>query len=108
MSPMMFIGLCGLFIILSIPLILAKVPPNGLYGFRTRKTMSDTAIWYKANKFLGYAIVLSSIVSLMVLLVSNMMPGLLPRPVFIHYANMVLIVPIIGALIASSIYVRKL
>ena len=104
----MFIGLCVLFIVLSVPLILEKVPQNGLYGFRTRKTMSDTTVWYKANKFLGYSIVLSSIVSLMVCAISDFLPRLLPPSVFIHYANVVLIVPIIGALVASSIYLRKL
>jgi uncharacterized membrane protein len=108
MSPLMFIGLCVVFIVLSIPLILEKVPPNGLYGFRTRKTMSDTAIWYKANKFLGYSILLSSVLSLMVLALSDVLPGVLPQPVFIHYANMILIVPIMCALAASSIYLRKL
>ncbi|MGI9102953.1 MAG: SdpI family protein [Terriglobales bacterium] len=34
---------------ISIPLLLRKVPPNVLYGFRTRKTLSDRAVWYEAN-----------------------------------------------------------
>ena len=42
-----------LFIILSIPLILKKVPPNPIYGFRTKKTLSDKQIWYKANYYCG-------------------------------------------------------
>jgi uncharacterized membrane protein len=30
-----------------------KVPPNYLYGFRTKKTLSNKEIWYKANKYMG-------------------------------------------------------
>ena len=29
------------FVVLSLPLILKRAPPNPIYGFRTRKTMSD-------------------------------------------------------------------
>jgi uncharacterized membrane protein len=108
MSPPVFIGLCIVFLALSVPLILEKIPQNGLYGFRTRKTMSDETIWYEANKFLGYSMVLSSIVSLTVLAISDVLPQLLSRSVFVHYANVVLMVPIIGALIASSVYVKRL
>ena len=42
-----------LFIGLSIPLILGKVPPNSLYGCRTRRTLSDPKIWYEANRASG-------------------------------------------------------
>lgn len=40
-------------IVLSIPMILGKVPPNPIYGFRTRKTLSDPEIWYDVNEFAG-------------------------------------------------------
>ena len=38
---------------LSIPLLMRKVGPNGLYGFRTSKTTSDEKIWYPVNEALG-------------------------------------------------------
>lgn len=38
---------------LSIPLLLEKIGPNGLYGLRTAKTMSNPTIWYAANKVAG-------------------------------------------------------
>jgi len=37
-------------IVLSIPLLLQKIPPNGVYGFRMSKTMSSDEMWYRANK----------------------------------------------------------
>jgi uncharacterized membrane protein len=40
-------------IVMSVPLILAKIPRNGLYGFRTPKTMSSDEMWYRTNKLGG-------------------------------------------------------
>jgi len=38
-----------LFVGLSIPLLLYKIPPNPWYGFRTRLTLGDPQIWYPVN-----------------------------------------------------------
>ncbi len=38
---------------LSVPLILQKIPPNGLYGFRNRLTLEKPELWYKVNTFAG-------------------------------------------------------
>jgi SdpI/YfhL protein family len=38
---------------LSIPLILGKIPPNGAYGFRVKKTMENPEIWYPVNAYAG-------------------------------------------------------
>lgn len=51
-------------IVISIPLILDKIKPNNLYGFRTQKTLSNEEIWYKANKFAGIALLISGIIAL--------------------------------------------
>ena len=49
-------------IVESIPLIRGDVAPNGSYGFRTAKTMSDAARWYAANTFSGRASVVTGVV----------------------------------------------
>ena len=38
---------------LAIPLIMGKIPPNGLYGFRVKKTMENPEIWYPVNAYAG-------------------------------------------------------
>ena len=38
---------------LSIPLILHKIPPNGLYGFRVPSTLENPELWYKVNAYAG-------------------------------------------------------
>jgi len=37
----------------SVPLILRKIPPNPLYGFRVRQTLDDPQIWYPVNAYSG-------------------------------------------------------
>jgi hypothetical protein len=56
--PAAFIGVS------SIPLVLALVPVNRFYGFRTRKTLADSRVWYGANRFGGWLFLVSSAVYL--------------------------------------------
>ena len=57
------IASCVLLVIISVPLILRLVPPNGIYGFRTGATRSTPAIWYQANAFGGWALSVAALVS---------------------------------------------
>lgn len=43
-------------IVTSIPMILEWVPRNGLYGFRTPRTLASDHVWYPANRVAGIAI----------------------------------------------------
>jgi hypothetical protein len=51
-------------IAISIPLVMRKVPPNLWYGFRTRKTLSDTSLWYEANYRGGLNLIIASVIAL--------------------------------------------
>lgn len=59
---------CILFVAISVPLILHLVPPNGMYGFRTPATRSSPAIWYPANAFAGWTLLVASVASGILLL----------------------------------------
>ena len=50
------------FILISIPPILEKVPPDPWYGFRVAKTLSDERIWYAANRMMGHGTLISGLV----------------------------------------------
>ena len=39
--------------VLAIPLWMRRVPPNALYGVRTRATMADETLWYDVNAACG-------------------------------------------------------
>ncbi len=51
-------------IVTALPLVMQKVPPNWWYGFRTRKTLSDPQIWYRANYLGGVGLLYAGIISL--------------------------------------------
>ncbi len=46
--------------LLSIPLIMGLIPPNRGYGVRTSKTIADPHLWYQANRFGGWILLLAS------------------------------------------------
>jgi hypothetical protein len=49
-----------LLLIVAVPLVLGVIPRNRLYGFRTKKTLSDDGVWYPVNRFAGVAILIAS------------------------------------------------
>ena len=95
------IASCVLLMIISIPLILRVVPPNGVYGFRTASTQSNSAIWYPANTFMGWALLVAAAISAVVLLI-------LPATVKRWLLWAAFLVPMFGAIVASFVYLNGL
>jgi uncharacterized membrane protein len=92
-------------ILLVIPLVLQKVPPNLWYGFRTRKTLSDTDTWYRANYLGGAGLLFSAIVALVVnVIISMILDSAVTLPVEIG----VVVISSVVALAIWSAQVRKL
>ena len=87
--------LSGVIALISIPLILQRVPPNRLYGFRSAKTLSSPAIWYRANTYSGWALFIAAIATSFL--------GLVGVP-----AVVALLVPLAAALAMSIRYVTRL
>jgi hypothetical protein len=95
------IASCVIFTIISVPLILRVVPPNGLYGFRNARTQSNPAIWYQANAFMGWALLVSAAISASVLLI---LPATAKR--WLLWAA--LLAPVFAAVVASFVYLNSL
>jgi hypothetical protein len=87
----------------SIPLIMRVVPRNGLYGFRTRRTLADDATWFAANHFAGWALFFAALVSAVLLMVIP--PDVVARPA---YRTLLLVGPILLAVVASFLYLRAI
>lgn len=51
-----------LIIVLSVPLIRRRVAPNHWYGFRVRRTLEDSTVWYEANAHAGKCLFSAGIV----------------------------------------------
>jgi uncharacterized membrane protein len=95
-------------LIASIPLVTGIVPRNRVYGIRTCKTLSDDSIWYPANRFGGWALIISC---LFYLLLCAALPYNKNRQDnfsiwTIHF--MAFLLPLAAGLIATLLYVRKL
>jgi uncharacterized membrane protein len=94
--------------IAAIPLILGLVPRNRTYGFRTSKTLPDDGVWYRSNRFGGWALIFSSVIYLMV---AKICPALKPRDAnfslwLLHLGAFVL--PLIASVILTLRYARNL
>jgi hypothetical protein len=91
----------------SVPLILGWIPPNGLYGFRVRKTMEHPEIWYPVNKYGGERLLLTSLLLVLAAVGYTFMPGL---PIDV-YSYAVLITWVFGftfAIVSSFLYMNTL
>src|SRR5215831_8078545 len=56
----------ALFILISIPLCLGKIPPNRLYGIRIPKAVESTELWDKVNALGGSIMILYGAIMLFV------------------------------------------
>ena len=92
---------CVLFAIIGIPLILRVVPPNGIYGFRTGSTQSSSAIWYPANAFMGWALLVAAVIG-------GTLLAILPATVKRWLLWATLWVPVFAAVVASFVYLKWL
>ena len=93
---------CIVLIVMSIPLILRKIPPNSSYGFRTELTLSSPDIWYPANTFSGWAMLVAAVISIVALCIAS--DEALART---WIATAIFIVPLSLSLVASLIYLRR-
>jgi uncharacterized membrane protein len=65
-----------LLVALSIPLILNKVKPNGLYGFRVSQTMENPEIWYSTNHYAGIWLLITGICTIVTAVCLFFIPGI--------------------------------
>ena len=102
-----FVGAGLLWIGISIPLLYEKIGPNWLYGFRTRKTLSNKEIWYKANKYMAKDFIILGCVQIFYNLVLIVWPiNILP---LLCAGNMLILIGGVAIiLIRSLLYLRKL
>ncbi len=91
---------CAFIAALNIPLVLRKVPPNAIYGFRTRRTLSDTKVWYPANVFAGWAMLVAVAVTVCA---TWLAPAAWPA----WFPAAVLVGAIIAVLAASFLHLRS-
>jgi uncharacterized membrane protein len=94
--------------VVAIPLVLGWIPRNRWYGIRTAQTLSDEGLWYRSNRFGGWAFLLSGLVYFAV---AHMFPA--PKPAGsdfglwgLHLCAFVL--PLAAGVLLTTRYVRAL
>lgn len=85
--------------ILCIPLVFKLVPPNRWYGFRTRKTLSSPEIWYPANVFAGYSLMVAMVIAIATFFLMPLTPVT---------AAVVLSTLVLGATAVSFWYLKRI
>jgi hypothetical protein len=93
-------------ILISIPLVLRKIGPNVVYGYRTRATLSDPALWYEANALFGRRLIAASLVSALAALFLAR-PGLLAPDAFLPVSVVLLGAPVAVAGVMTSRFVAR-
>ena len=107
---LLFLG-CGiLWIVLGIPMIGGMVARNGIYGFRTPKTLASDHVWYPANRYAGKEMVKAGrlvVIGSVLMFGVNFLFGLSSQTVAVG-GTVLLLVPLMIAVIRSFIYLRTL
>ena len=108
------IGVGLLFLLLGLPMAFNKIKPNGFYGFRTKKTLSNEKIWYAANCFsgkmlsiAGSAIAVLCGICLLYVSMSQNAAGFTKDTIAFIFLGIVFI-PLAITIAASLFYIRKL
>ncbi|HPA50370.1 MAG TPA: SdpI family protein [Thermoanaerobaculia bacterium] len=96
----------ALSILISIPLVLRKIGPNVVYGYRTRATLSDPALWYEANALFGRRLIAACTVSALAALFLAR-PGLLSPDAFLPVSVVLLGAPVAVAGVMTSRFVAR-
>lgn len=95
-------------VILALPLIFGLVPRQGLIGVRTPKTLSDDETWLRANRFAGWALLISGLVYLATAwaLPCSSPCGMDFAQWLLHLAAFAL--PVVTSLVLTGLYVKSL
>ena len=97
-DPISFLIPLAIVAVAAIPLILQVVPPNRLYGVRTRRTLANREVWFRVNRFAGWAMLVATAVSTCVFIA---FPDLASGGSFAGL--LVFVVPLVIALLAIQL-----
>ena len=102
------VGVPLLILLLSIPMILDRVPPNGAYGCRTPKTLAAPEGWYPANRAAGWFMLAAMVVAICFNLALWWAYPEWPLERMVSWMTGGMMVPLAIGLLASFIYLGRL
>jgi len=92
-------------ILVSVPMVMRRVPPNAFYGFRTPKTLSNPQIWYEANRRAGVNLIAAALLTMGLCELVVWRLGAARGTVVLP---MVLLVMVLGSVAVSLLQLRRM
>ena len=65
-----------LLVLVSLPLLFGKVPPNSFYGFRVAATLDNPRLWYAVNKHAAKRLIVSGVILIAAAFLLFFVPGI--------------------------------
>jgi uncharacterized membrane protein len=96
----------AIFCIISVPLVLKKVPRNPVYGFRTRATLRDDKIWFKANAYFGSRFIIANLLSAFITVALYIWKGLSPD-IYLKISVALLVAPVVVAALLTKRHINN-
>jgi uncharacterized membrane protein len=72
----LYVGAGILLVLISLPLLLKKIPPNPVYGFRLSPALDDRRIWYATNAHSAKRLMLAGASSALAAIALYFVPGI--------------------------------
>ena len=72
----MYVGIGLLLSAISVPLILRRIGPNLIYGFRVKQTLEDPEVWYDVNAYAGKGLFVDGLITVIAAMVLALVPGI--------------------------------
>ena len=109
MKTILLLLVCSgtLLTLLSIPLILRKIKPNSLYGFRVKQTLENPEIWYAVNAYAGWRLLIVGISTILSAVGFYLLPGI-SLDAYAYACLGVAGFFLFGGLVQSFLYMKKL
>ncbi|MEN6319819.1 MAG: SdpI family protein [Syntrophaceae bacterium] len=98
---------CAVFVVISLPLIFRKVPRNPVYGYRTRATLQNDALWYDANAYFGRWFLAASALASGIAVVIDLWRGISPEA-YLKVSIVLLVAPVAIAVMLTQRFIRSL
>ena len=73
---LLYVGFSLLTAAISLPLLMRKIKPNPIYGFRIRQTLEDPETWYSVNEYFAKHLLTIGILQAFVSIVFYFIPGM--------------------------------
>ena len=93
--------------VLSLPLVLGKIPPNQVYGFRVPATLGSPEIWYAVNRYAGKWLLGAGTAIVLAAVLFYLVPGM-TLDTYAIAVLLVVVVALTATVAASLIYLRQL